>query len=160
ATVAAAVDALAPASGQVVADVGFGGGLGLALLLDRVGPAGRVHGVDLSRVMIGRARRRHRHAGADRRPVPHEAAMTNLPLAAASVDAAMTVNTIYFVPDSVFAELTEDAVDGSGDAEGLGGHPRTPTSGTSVSRAWAWAPQYPHIGSSGLGVRNCHHAAR
>ncbi len=105
-TVAAAVDALAPVPGQVVADVGFGGGLGLALLLDRVGPAGRVHGVDISRVMIDRARRRHRRAVADGRLVLHEASMTDLPIADASVDAAMTVNTIYFVPDSVFAELT------------------------------------------------------
>jgi arsenite methyltransferase len=106
ATVAAAVDALAPAPGEVVADVGFGGGLGLAMLLDRAGPAGRVHGVDISRVMIDRARRRHRRAVADGRLVLHEASMTDLPIADASVDAAMTVNTIYFVPDSVFAELT------------------------------------------------------
>jgi arsenite methyltransferase len=106
ATVAAAVDALAPVPGQVVADVGFGGGLGLAVLLDRVGPAGRVHGVDISRVMIDRARRGHRRAVADGRLVLHEASMTDLPIADASVHAAMTVNTSYFVPDSVFAELT------------------------------------------------------
>jgi arsenite methyltransferase len=66
----------------------------------------RIHGVDISRVMIGRARRRHRRAVADGRLVLHEASMTDLPIAGASVDAAMTVNTIYFVPDSVFAELT------------------------------------------------------
>ena len=58
AIVAAAVDALAPAQGQVVADIGFGGGLGLAMLLDRVGSTGGVHGVDISRVMLDRA-----HAG-------------------------------------------------------------------------------------------------
>jgi SAM-dependent methyltransferase len=56
--------------------------------------------------MIDRARRRHWEAVADGRLVLHEASMTDLPIAAASVDAAMTVNTIYFIPDNVFAELT------------------------------------------------------
>src|SRR6266498_3266562 len=102
ATVAAAVDTLAPAPGQVVADIGFGGGLSPALLLDRVGRTGRVHGVDISRVMLDRARRRHRRAVADGRLVLHEASMTHLSIADASVEAAMTVNTVYFVEDSVF----------------------------------------------------------
>jgi arsenite methyltransferase len=105
AAVTAAVDALAPGPGQVVADIGFGGGLGLALLLDRVGPTGRVHGLDISGTMLARARRRHRRAVADGRLVLHEASMTDLPLVDASVEAAMTVNTIYFVPDDVFAEF-------------------------------------------------------
>jgi len=105
AAVAAAVEAIAPTPGQVMADIGFGGGLGLALLLDRVGTTGRVHGVDISRPMLDQVRRRHRHAVANRRLVLHEASMTDLPLAEASIDAAMTVNTIYFVPDDAFAEL-------------------------------------------------------
>jgi hypothetical protein len=45
--IAAAVDALSPAAGTVVADIGFGGGLGLALLLDRVGMRGHVHGIEV-----------------------------------------------------------------------------------------------------------------
>ena len=105
AAVTAAVEALALAPGEVAADIGFGGGLSLALLLDRVGPAGRVHGLDVSRVMLDRARRKHRRPVADGRLVLHEASMTDLPLVDASVDAAMTVNTIYFVPDEVFTEL-------------------------------------------------------
>jgi SAM-dependent methyltransferase len=56
--------------------------------------------------MIDRARRRHRRAVADGRLVLHAVSMTDLPIADASVDAAMTVNTIYFVPDNVFTELT------------------------------------------------------
>lgn len=103
--VTAAVEAMAPTPGQVTADIGFGGGLGLALLLDRVASTGRVHGVDPSRPMLDRARRRHRHAVADGRLVLHEASITDLPLADASIDAAMTVNTIYFVPDDAFAAL-------------------------------------------------------
>lgn len=105
AAVTAAVDATAAAPGQTVADLGFGGGLGLAQLLDRVGATGRVHGVDISRTMLARAGRRHRPAVAAGRLVLHEASMTGLPLPDASVDAAMTVNTIYFVPDDAFAEL-------------------------------------------------------
>jgi len=100
AAVTAAVEALALAPGEVAADIGFGGGLSLVLLLDRV-----VHGLDVSRVMLDRARRKHRRPVADGRLVLHEASMTDLPLVDASVDAAMTVNTIYFVPDEVFTEL-------------------------------------------------------
>jgi SAM-dependent methyltransferase len=130
-TVAAAVDALAPARGQVVADIGFGGGLGLALLLDRVGPAGRVYGVDISRVMLDRARRRHRRAVNDGRLVLHEASMAHLPIADGSVDAAITVNTIYFVEDDVFAELarmlspTGRLVLGLGDPDAMAREPVT-----------------------------------
>ena len=49
--VAAAVDATRADPGATVADVGFGGGAGLALLLDRVGPGGIVHGVEISEAM-------------------------------------------------------------------------------------------------------------
>ncbi|MFD4434238.1 SAM-dependent methyltransferase, partial [Nocardia sp. NPDC058497] len=54
--IAAAVDAAAPSSGATVADIGFGGGVGLTLLLDRVGPDGVVHGVEPSPDMLARAR--------------------------------------------------------------------------------------------------------
>jgi ubiquinone/menaquinone biosynthesis C-methylase UbiE len=105
AAVMGAVDALAPGPGLVAADIGFGGGVSLALLPDRVRPGGRVHGVDISRATLDRARRRYRSPVADGRLVLHEASMTGLPMADASVDAAMTVNTVYFVPDEAFAEL-------------------------------------------------------
>jgi arsenite methyltransferase len=105
ATVRAAVEALAPAPGEVVADIGFGGGLSLALLLDRAGSTGRVHGWDISRSMLDRARRRYRRALADGRLELHEASMMDLPIAGVSVDAAMSVNTIYFVGDEAFAGL-------------------------------------------------------
>jgi arsenite methyltransferase len=104
-TVTAAVEALAPAPGEVGADIGFGGGLGLSLLLDRVGPTGRVYGCDISRPMLDRARRKHRRALAERRLELHQASMTDLPIAGMSVDAAMSVNTVYFVGDEAFAGL-------------------------------------------------------
>lgn len=130
-TVTAAVDALAPAPGEVAADIGFGGGLGLALLLDRIGPGGVVHGLDISRAMVARAGRKHRRPVAEGRLVLHEASITDLPLADASVDAAMTVNTIYFVPDEAFAELarvvspTGRLVLGFGDPEAMAREPVT-----------------------------------
>lgn len=55
--ITAAVDALSPAAGTVVADIGFGGGLGLRLLLDRVGSTGQVHGIEVSTTMLNRAAR-------------------------------------------------------------------------------------------------------
>jgi arsenite methyltransferase len=52
--VSAAVQALQPDTAAVVADVGFGGGVGLKFLLDSVGQSGRVHGVKSGRRGDGR----------------------------------------------------------------------------------------------------------
>ena len=57
-SVKAAVQLSGAAPGKVVADVGFGGGIGLSLLLDRVGDRGVVCGIDISRDMLDRARSR------------------------------------------------------------------------------------------------------
>ena len=105
--IAKAVDALATKPGAVVADLGFGGGLGLALLLDRVGAQGQVHGVELSSTMLSRASRRFRRDVASGRLHLHSGSMTQLPLADRSMDGLITLNTIYFVAevDQVFREL-------------------------------------------------------
>ena len=58
--VTAAVEALSIRPGAVLADIGFGGGVGIALLLERVQPGGKVHGVDISSEMLSRAARRFR----------------------------------------------------------------------------------------------------
>jgi SAM-dependent methyltransferase len=107
ANLTAAVEALTVAPGETALDVGFGGGLSLRLLLDRVGPNGRVYGVEVSRAMLRLASRRYRDAIAAGRLVPLEAPMTDLSLTDHTVDAAMTVNTVYFVPDldAALAEL-------------------------------------------------------
>lgn len=97
--ITAAVRASAAAPGDVVADIGFGGGVGLSMLLDRVGADGIVHGVEISREMLDRARARnirHRAAGQLRLS---EGSLVALPLPDHSLDAAITVNTIYFVAD-------------------------------------------------------------
>ncbi|MEJ7831759.1 MAG: methyltransferase domain-containing protein [Nocardioides sp.] len=105
--VAAAVAALSPAPGETLADVGFGGGLGLDLLLRGVGPDGHVLGIEISQTMIGRAERRFRRDLASDRLRLHSGSMTGLPLATGSIDGALTINTIYFVDDLdlAFAEL-------------------------------------------------------
>lgn len=83
----------------MAADLGFGGGLGLALLLDRVGARGQVVGVDVSPAMVRRAGRRFRREVAAGRLLLREASVTALPLADGSLDGAMTMNTIYYVAD-------------------------------------------------------------
>ena len=121
-TIRAAVDALPVKSGDVAADLGFGGGLGLALLLGRVGPAGRVHGVDLSPVMVDRARRRFSSEVGAGRLVLREGTMTKLPLEDRSIDGAITVNTVYFIAelDRAFAELARVLKPGGGAVVGIG----------------------------------------
>ncbi|WP_218938458.1 class I SAM-dependent methyltransferase [Modestobacter altitudinis] len=95
----AAVDALEVGAGSTVADLGFGGGAGLALLLERVGPQGRVLGLDLSPDMVSAAGRRFRRDVAAGRLLLHAAGLEAMPIQTASLDAAITVNTIYFVTD-------------------------------------------------------------
>lgn len=99
AAVAAAVEASGAGPGQVAADIGFGGGVGLQLLLERVGSDGHVHGVELSDTMLRSARRRH---GADctaGRLILQPGTLGDLPLEDDSLDALITTNTVYFVKD-------------------------------------------------------------
>jgi SAM-dependent methyltransferase len=99
ATITRAVEALELEGGETVADIGFGGGLGLALLLRATGEKGTVHGVDISETMLARARAGFRADVAAGRLRLQEGSITALPLADSSLDAAITVNTVYFVDD-------------------------------------------------------------
>jgi arsenite methyltransferase len=105
--VLAAVVATGLEAGQVAADIGFGGGVGLRPLLDRVGPDGHVHGVELSDTMLAVARRRFSEDAAAGRLSLHAGDLADLPLEGDSLDAAITVNTVYFVEDleQAFAEI-------------------------------------------------------
>jgi arsenite methyltransferase len=98
-SVTAAVDHLDPTPGASVADIGFGGGVGLDLLADRVGPDGVVHGLDPMKDMVRRAARVRRDALADGRLVLHEAVMEALPIDDDGLDGLITCNTIYFLTD-------------------------------------------------------------
>ncbi|WP_370966808.1 class I SAM-dependent methyltransferase [Amycolatopsis sp. cg9] len=91
-----AVAALELTGGETALDIGFGGGLGLGLLLPA---AARVHGVDISATMLDRARATFREEVATGRLVLDEGSMTALPFADGSVDAIVSTNTIYFVED-------------------------------------------------------------
>ncbi|WP_236567535.1 class I SAM-dependent methyltransferase [Nocardia sp. CY41] len=106
-TVVAAVEAARVEGGQTVADIGFGGGVGLRLLLDRVDTSGRVHGIDISPTMITRAQHSLRTEIDGNRLVLHQAGMDRLPLPDASVDALISTNTVYFIEDlaPAFVEL-------------------------------------------------------
>lgn len=105
--VSAAARALQPGAGSAVADVGFGGGVGLGFLLDMVGPSGKVHGVEVSETMLSQASRRYRRDIATGRLALHPASMMELPFADGALSGALTVNTIYFVTelDRAFTEL-------------------------------------------------------
>ncbi|RDI46300.1 methyltransferase family protein [Nocardia mexicana] len=128
-----AAEAAAVAPGEAAADIGFGGGVGLSLLLDRVGADGTVHGVEISPDMLARAKSRFaRDIGAGRLRVL-QGSLTELPLAESSLDAAITVNTVYFVPelDRACAELarvlrpTGRVVVGIGDPDAMAKMPFT-----------------------------------
>ncbi|MFG1790794.1 class I SAM-dependent methyltransferase [Nocardia sp. NPDC049149] len=94
-----AVTATALTAGASAADIGFGGGAGLSLLLAQVGETGVVHGVEISPDMLARARAKHAADIANDRLRLAEGSLTALPLRDDSLDAAITVNTVYFVPD-------------------------------------------------------------
>jgi arsenite methyltransferase len=113
------VDALELRPGDVGADIGFGGGVALELLLDRVGPTGRVIGVDLSPSMVNRAVARFRN---EPRLSVYQGSITELPLGEATIDGVSSTNTIYFVDDleRAFAEVARVLTPGGRFALGIG----------------------------------------
>jgi SAM-dependent methyltransferase len=97
-TIRAAVQALELTGEETVADIGFGGGYGLELLLAAL-PDGVVHGVEPSRDMLARARRTHTTDFASGRLQLHEAPMQSVPLPDAALDGWISLNTVYFIED-------------------------------------------------------------
>ncbi|MBO0677227.1 methyltransferase domain-containing protein [Mycolicibacterium sp. S2-37] len=120
--IATAVSAAQPPAGGVAADIGFGGGAGLRLLVDTVGTGGTAHGVEISDDMLRRARRRFRRDLDSNRLKLHRGSLTALPFDDAALDAAITVNTIYFVDDldAVCAEFARTLRPGGRVAIGIG----------------------------------------
>lgn len=111
-----AVNALKLGGNETVADIGFGGGVGLELLLAAV-PDGRVQGIEPSTDMLARARRTFRNELQSGQLVLYEAAMSSLPIADATLGGWISLNTIYFIADlePAFAELARVlAPDGRG----------------------------------------------
>jgi arsenite methyltransferase len=94
------------AAGERLLDLGSGAGLDAFLAAPRVGPTGRVIGVDMTPSMIAKAR-----ANASRMDLPwvefREGRLEALPLEDASVDAVTSNCVINLVPDkgTVFSEV-------------------------------------------------------
>ena len=57
-------------SGEVVLDLGSGGGIDVLLSARRVGPAGKAYGLDMTDEMLALAHENQRKAGLDERRVP------------------------------------------------------------------------------------------
>jgi arsenite methyltransferase len=131
--VTAAVSATSLGPGQAAADVGFGGGIGLQLLLERVGAGGHVDGVELSDTMLQQARRRYRASCANGSLALHAGTLGELPLEDGSLDGLITTNTVYFVEnlEQAFGEIARvlrpggRAVVGIGDPEMMAAMPVT-----------------------------------
>lgn len=98
--------------GEVVVDLGSGGGIDVFLAARKVGPSGKAIGIDMTQEMIDLARKNARQAkGEDGKPLTnvefHRATIDRLPLADASVDCVISNCVINLAPDkpAVFREI-------------------------------------------------------
>ena len=84
--------------GEVVVDLGSGGGLDVFLAAKKVGPTGKAIGIDMTPEMLERAR-----ANAERQGLSnvefYEATIDKLPLADGSVDCVISNCVINLAPD-------------------------------------------------------------
>src|ERR1700758_897848 len=92
--------------GEVVVDLGSGGGLDVFLAAGKVGPAGRAIGIDMPPAMIERARA-SAASGGYRNVEFHLATIDRLPLPDASVDCVISNCVLNLAPDkpAVFREM-------------------------------------------------------
>lgn len=89
-------DAIAAAAGERILDVGCGPGFYVAELLERVGPDGRVSGIDTSAPMLSIAARRvEGHENVELLDAP----ATALPFDSGSFDGAISVQVLEYVDD-------------------------------------------------------------
>lgn len=92
--------------GEVVIDLGSGGGIDVLLAAKKVGPAGRAIGIDMTDEMLGRARKNAERAGATNAEF-HKGTIDALPLPDASADCIISNCVINLAPDkrAVFREM-------------------------------------------------------
>ena len=92
--------------GEVVVDLGSGGGLDVFLASKMVGPSGKAIGIDMTPAMLDRARANAK-AGNYTNVEFHEATIDKIPLADASVDCVISNCVINLAPDkqAVFREI-------------------------------------------------------
>lgn len=93
-------------AGEVVVDLGSGGGLDVFLAAQRVGPTGRAIGIDMTPQMIELARRNAQQAGLGNVEF-HQALIDQLPLPDASADVVISNCVINLAADknAVFREI-------------------------------------------------------
>src|SRR5262249_61038793 len=84
--------------GEVVVDLGSGGGLDVFLAARKVGPTGKAIGIDMTPEMLARARENAERQGLENVEF-HEATIDNLPLPDASVDCVISKCGINLAPD-------------------------------------------------------------
>ena len=84
--------------GEVVVDLGSGGGLDVFLAAKKVGPTGRAIGIDMTPEMLSRARANAERQGFSNGEF-HEATIDKLPLPDASVDCVISNCVINLAPD-------------------------------------------------------------
>jgi len=90
--------------GEVVVDLGCGGGLDVFLAADKVGPSGKAIGIDMTPEMLELARR---NAGSRENVEFHQATIDQLPLSDSSVDCVISNCVINLASDkvAVFREI-------------------------------------------------------
>jgi SAM-dependent methyltransferase len=84
--------------GEVVVDLGCGGGLDVLLAAKKVGPTGKAIGIDMTPAMLELARKNAEKAGASNTEF-HHATIDKLPLADGSVDCVISNCVINLAPD-------------------------------------------------------------
>jgi len=92
--------------GEVVVDLGSGGGLDVFLAAKKVGPSGRAIGIDMTQEMIDRARANAVAGGYDNVEF-HLATIDRIPLPDSSVDCVISNCVLNLAPDkpAVFREI-------------------------------------------------------
>jgi SAM-dependent methyltransferase len=92
--------------GEVVVDLGSGGGLDVFLAAKKVGPTGKAIGIDMTPAMLERARANAEKQGLSNAEF-HQATIDKLPLPDSSVDCVISNCVINLAPDkrAVFREV-------------------------------------------------------
>lgn len=92
--------------GEVVVDLGSGGGMDVFLAAQKVGPTGKAIGIDMTPEMVERAHRAAQKAGFENVEF-HLAEIESMPIPAGAVDCVMSNCVLNLVPDKrkAFAEI-------------------------------------------------------
>jgi len=97
--IAGCIGAIAPQTGHAVADIGFGGGLGIELLTEHVGLTGIVTGIEPSELARKRAVNHFTEEIALDRVRIYSGVVSRLPLDDATQNGVISVNTVYHWAD-------------------------------------------------------------